>query len=109
MYEELKDLLVEAAKNERPVYYQDIAPIFGFNYDRDHARAEVGRILDEVNREEVEAGRPLLSAVVVHKGDDEMPGDGFFKLAKELGRYRGGDKKIYWAMELKQVYREYQK
>jgi hypothetical protein len=38
-----------------------------------------------------------------------MPGEGFFKLAQELGRYRRGDKKIYWAMELKQVYQEWQK
>ena len=109
MYEELKERLIQAAKNEELVYYEDIAPMFGFNYDRDHDRAEVGRVLDVVNKEEFEAGRPLLSAIVVHKGGDEMPGEGFFKLAQELGRYRRGDKKIYWAMELKEVYKEWQK
>ena len=30
--------------------------------------AEVGRVLDVVNNEEVGAGRAMLSAVVVHKG-----------------------------------------
>ncbi len=104
MYEELKKFLVDAARAERSVYYEEIAPMFGFNYDRDHDRAEVGRILGVVSKEEVEADRPMLSAVVVHKGGDEMPGDGFFKLARELHRYRGGDKKIYWASELKELY-----
>jgi len=108
VYEELKEVLVEAAKKEKPVYYEDIAPMFGFNYDRDHDRAEVGRILDVVNKEEIDEGRPMLSAVVVHKGGDEMPGPGFFTLARQLGRYRRGDKKLYWAMELKEVYRYWQ-
>jgi hypothetical protein len=87
------------------VYYEDIAPMFGFNYEREFDRAEVGRILDSVNKEELEAGRPMLSAVVVRKGGNEMPGEGFFNLAREERRFRGGDKKLYWAMELKELYR----
>jgi hypothetical protein len=104
MYDELKQLLVDAAKEQRPVYYEEIAPLFDFDYDRDQDRAEVGRILGVVSEEEVAAQRPMLSAVVVHKGGDEMPGKGFFDLARKLGRFRGGDPKIYWAMELKELY-----
>lgn len=29
MYEDLKELLIDAVKNEKPVYYEDIAPMFG--------------------------------------------------------------------------------
>ena len=65
-------------------------------------------VLDVVNKEEVGAGRPMLSAVVVHKGGDEMPGPGFYTIARQLRRYRGGDKKLYWAMELKEVYAYWQ-
>ena len=33
---------------------------------------------------------------------------GFFTIARQLGRYRGGDKKLYYAMELKEVYTHWQ-
>lgn len=95
--------MIQAAKAGIPMHYEDIAPMFGFNFDLDADRAAVGRLLDVISRSEHEAGRPLLSAVVVHKGDDEMPGPGFFRLARDLGTFKGGDQKIYWATGFMQV------
>jgi len=46
-------------------------------------------MLDEINRYEHREGRPLLSAVVVVQ-EDNKPGEGFFKLARELGVFQGG-------------------
>ena len=43
-------------------------------------------ILGQLSVDEHEAGRPLLSVLVVHKTGDMQPGDGFFELAQALGR-----------------------
>lgn len=42
--------------------------------------------LGEIASEEDEAGRGLLTVVVVHKHGDMQPGPGFFELAKSRGR-----------------------
>jgi hypothetical protein len=44
-------------------------------------RYKIGAILDDINRHERELGRPMLSAVLVHK-ESLMPGQGFFTLAR---------------------------
>lgn len=46
-------------------------------------RGKIGSILGNISFYEHEAGRPLLSSVVVSKNNKR--GDGFFKLAEELG------------------------
>jgi hypothetical protein len=43
-------------------------------------------LLGEVSEEENEAGRGLMTAIVVHKEGDMQPGPGFFDLAKAVGR-----------------------
>ncbi|MGG4481229.1 hypothetical protein [Paenibacillus illinoisensis] len=45
-------------------------------------------LLADISIYEHEQGDPLLSVVVVNK-ETRNPGDGFFKLAKDLGRYTG--------------------
>jgi len=52
--------------------------------ESEFARAEMGRILGEISRFEHLNGRPLLSCLVVTKGD-LYQGDGFYKLCEELG------------------------
>ena len=104
MYEEIRQKLIQAAKEGSIVRYEELAPALGLKLERDHDRAEIGRVLGEISKEEVAAERPMLSALVVHKGGDEMPGSGFFSLAQELARYKGGDRKVWWAMELKALY-----
>ena len=64
---------------------------------------EVGQVLGEISRNEVECGRPMLSALVV--GTNGIPGEGFRNYATELGRWDGeGDWKDFWHSELKEVY-----
>jgi hypothetical protein len=60
-------------------------------------------MLDEISRAEDQAGRGMLSAVVIHKNDDYLPGEGFFKLAAVLGR-AASDKVAFHAEELKRVH-----
>jgi len=42
-------------------------------------------LLGQLNILEQEQGRPLISAIVVHKTDDWLPGVGFWNIAREIG------------------------
>jgi len=45
----------------------------------------------------------MLSVVVVHKANN-IPGQGFFTLARELGLYRGNDDLLFFTEELRKVH-----
>jgi hypothetical protein len=45
----------------------------------------------------------MLTAVVVHR-DNNIPGKGFFELAKELGLQKGEDDLTFFAHELTRVH-----
>jgi hypothetical protein len=80
VFRDLRDLLIENADRRQLMAYSDT----GLN------RNMVGKLLDDINRSEHEQGRPLISVIVVHKGQT-MPGEGFFMCAKALGLYQEGD------------------
>ncbi|MCY3718339.1 MAG: hypothetical protein OXG07_02125 [Anaerolineaceae bacterium] len=73
------EVLLRVAKERKTITYRELAheadvpdaekPYIWFSY--------LPGVLDEINVMEVEAGVPLLSAVVVRK-EDGLPGDGFF-------------------------------
>ena len=63
-------------------------------------------MLYQISSEEDESGRGLLTAVVVHKNDN-MPGAGFFKLAKSRRRNVGlnvTERDRLWIEETTNVY-----
>jgi hypothetical protein len=64
-------------------------------------------LLGQVNLLEHEAGRPLISALVIHKGGDMEPGQGFWTFARELGIDPGSGPHArldFWAGELERCY-----
>lgn len=63
-------------------------------------------ILDEISRTSNQELVCMLSAVVVHKGSDELPGPGFFALATSLGRDIT-DKLAFHAAEIARVHAAY--
>jgi hypothetical protein len=98
--------LIEAAKKRKFVCYKEIGKIMGIHKPGNYLGWETGRMLGEISKFEHEHGRPLLSAVVI-RSDLKRPGDGFFKLAKELGKFKGEskeDQKKFWNRELQAVY-----
>ncbi len=104
MKDRIRDMLIEAARNRRVVYYAEVGRLLNFSMDNPSHRVELGKILGEISTEEYEEGRPLLSAVVVHK-EDHQPGEGFFSLAKELGQKRPDeDSDAFYASELERVF-----
>jgi len=94
--------LREVARQETLISYEKVGKLVGLDMDNWPDRNELAGRLGEISTKEHEAGRPMLSAVVVHKGGVD-PGKGFFTLAKELGTYFGPDE-VFHAQELKAVY-----
>ena len=95
--------LLRVARSGQVVNYSDVAPLAGLNMDSPQDRNQIADILDDISRAEHDAGKPLLSAVVIRR-DKNMPGTGFFTLAKRLGLHRGGDDLQYWLEELRRVH-----
>jgi hypothetical protein len=60
-------------------------------------------MLGEISVEENEAGRGMLSVVVVHKRGDMQPGPGFFVLGQHLG-YDTHDLLRFWVEQLHKVH-----
>ena len=96
---DLRQRLIEVARSGQTINYSALRP---------DAPQTLGAPLDEINRHEHREGRPLLSAVVAHKDGDRMSGVGFFNVAWELGRYKGGDPEQYWTRELESVWNYWQ-
>lgn len=79
--------LIEIARKGTAITYQVLSDqcklglVMQFSqYDR----TQIGQILGEISAFEHRQGRPLISALVISKGD-KYQGDGFFKLCEELG------------------------
>ena len=95
--------LIEVAERQDVVNYSDIAPLVKLQMDSPADRNRMANILDNISSAEHRAGRPLLSAVVIRK-DKNMPGNGFFKLARGLGLHTEDDDFMYWLQELRRVH-----
>lgn len=100
LYDKLREL---AREPDGTITYWDIAPFAEVDRNHEHFAVLVGLKLDEVNRIEHAAKRPLISAVVIGK-ENNMPGAGFFVCARELGVYAGKDDLAFWVSELKRVH-----
>ncbi|AKH20878.1 hypothetical protein [Sedimenticola thiotaurini] len=85
----LYDELVRLVRNDLLAAYSDVAPLVGLSMDVDEDREEIARLLGEIAAQEHQAGRPMLTALVVHKGSDNNPGEGFFSIAHDFGLYGG--------------------
>jgi hypothetical protein len=109
MEEMIRNKLIEAARAKKVVYYSEIGEILNLSMNNPSHRKEIGRILGEISTEEDQAGRPLLSAVVVHK-ENHQPGKGFFQLARELGKQKPDENDdVFFAAELQKVFDKWAK
>ena len=76
--------IVRAAQYEGVTTYQQIIRLTSLPRKGQNMAREIGVLLGSISEDEVDAGRPMLSAVAVNaKGD---VGSGFFELAREMGR-----------------------
>lgn len=82
----VREYLINLAAKRQIIHYQELSDVckLGLDMQSPNDRAEIGKILGEVSTYEHEAGRPMISAIVVTKRS-HYEGDGFFKLAEQLG------------------------
>ena len=98
------DRLVQAARAREFVHYGELATMLGIDMDNPHFGAQVGKVLGGISEDEVAAGRPMISAIVVSK-DDMLPGSGFVKLGQELHKVDPGEDEIGFAVrQIKRVH-----
>jgi len=104
--DEARTILIGYAKQKDTITYSELAQeIHSFHFEPHDFR--LFGLIGEISTEESDAGRGMLSAVVVLKGEN-TPGSGFFELAKKLG-YDAKDHDVFWAREVKRVYAAWDK
>lgn len=81
----VRDILISVASKRSIIRYSELCQKASLRLDMaiPAHRGEIGHILGNISAHEYDAGRPLLSSVVLSVGGEQ--GDGFFKLAEELG------------------------
>jgi hypothetical protein len=97
--------MISAARYRGVITYQAVAQIMGLPLTGSYMGHEVGQLIGEISRDEVQNGRPMLSALVV--GTSGVPGDGFYTWAKALGRLTNDSKEAraaFWEGEKQAVY-----
>ena len=95
-------MLIDCAINRELVPYSpNIVDVMQLEAGVSMAR-ELGLMLGVISEDEHVQGRPMLSAAAISK--DNLPGDGFFSLAKSLGKKIGKNKDRFWQAELKSLY-----
>jgi hypothetical protein len=103
MYQRVYAELVRAAEYRGLTTYQQLAVIMDLPLSGNLMGKRIGQILGEIVDDEIVAGRPMLSAVVV--GTNSLPGAGFYSYAREKGRLAEGQSEAdFWATEREAVY-----
>lgn len=108
MNQVLYDELVRIATAEELTFYSLVSPLVDLSMDNGEDRDEIARLLGEIAIHEHEQGRPMLTSLVIHKGDDNNPGEGFFSIAVDIGLYSGSrdqlERVTFWANQVRQVH-----
>ena len=99
VYEHLKT----AAREGKLVFYGEIAPLANLSMADDKDRIKMTKLLQEIGDFESENHRPMLPAIVVQKST-KIPGQGFFRAARQSGLFKGGDEAAFHQEQLRQVY-----
>ena len=100
---EARRAVIAVAAREGVIYCSDLVAEIR-SIDLEPQSPQLVHMLGEISTEEHEAGRGMLTVVVVHKGGDHMPGPGFFELAHSLG-HDTRDREAFWVGELAKAHR----
>ena len=81
----VREILISAASNRSIIHYTELCRKATLNLDMGIPadRGKIGNILGNISSYEHELGHPLLSSIVITVNGEQ--GDGFFRLAEELG------------------------
>ncbi|MGN7838503.1 hypothetical protein [Stenotrophomonas sp. 22385] len=100
--EQAKAILVDVATRRGRITYSElVGQISALKLESHDAR--LFHLLGEISSDEEKGGRGMLTAIVVHKYGDMLPGPGFFELAKSLGK-NTKDPLACWISEFNKVH-----
>jgi len=94
MNSRIRNKLIQLSRTDNgPIPYRRLINQceLGLNMEIRHEKQLLGEMLDEISEDEHEAGRPLLSALVLDKKKGQ--GDRFYKLCETLGMGKWKDLK----------------
>jgi hypothetical protein len=98
--DEMRAAMIACAKRRETITYSDLGLRLETAAIHPHSFL-MTRLLNDIGREEIAAGRGILPAVVVRKSDG-MPGGGYFgNAAKQHGE---GDTEAWWRDDLEALY-----
>lgn len=101
--------LLELARQHRAAIttYTEIGGLVGLSMENEADRDAISHFLFEIAQHEQSEGRPMLTSLVVHRGGDNNPGEGFFALATTYDKYNGSrdpvDRLQFWVQEVQAV------
>lgn len=108
MHTRIYERLIELARQKKLTTNGESAPLAVLSMDHDADCDKMSTILEEIARHEEDEGRPVLTALVVHRGNDNNPGEGFFSIAKKFGRFNGSreptERLKFWNDQVKKVH-----
>ncbi|NUY81891.1 hypothetical protein HUK80_13385 [Flavobacterium sp. MAH-1] len=86
MNREIRTKLIELARLKTPWTYSQLNQqlLLNLNFDNGYDRELIGDWLGEISMHEYKRGRPLLSALIIHKSTDREQGNGFYKLCSDI-------------------------
>ena len=99
---EARQAMIAVASRRKMIPYSEFVGKIR-SLDLEPEGTHLAHMLGEISTEEHEAGRGMLTVVVVHKYGDQMPGKGFFDLGQALG-YGTTDREAFWIGELAKVH-----
>jgi len=91
---EAREIMIETARGRAMIPYSDLANQMT-TISLEAFDLRLWEIIGDVARDEANAGRGILSVVVVHKSGDMEPGNGFFELAKYYKRNLSNRQKCF--------------
>ena len=97
-------ILINAAKHSGLATYQEIAQACGVPATGNYMSTFTGNVLGAISKNELEQGRPFLSAIAV--GVNGKPGPGFIKWAKKLDAVKENqEEEAFISQERKKIYK----
>lgn len=100
--------LIRLAQTRRLLSYSDVSPLVNLSMDIDADRQEIARLLGEIAIHERDHDRPMLTSLIVHRGNDNNPGEGYFSIAQEFGFFDGSRDPIarltFWSNQVTLVH-----